>query len=77
MESMKKRKFINLNEEFEDDIENEDKYWTLQEVQKYYEDLKKNKEYNACHSNFEEWLKEQEQFKEIKKYENQKIKKER
>lgn len=77
MEIMKKeeRKFINLGEEFEDDIENEDKYWTLQEVQKYYEDLKKNKEYNASHSNFEDWLKEQEQFKEIKKYEDQKIKK--
>ena len=64
MENMK-RKFINLDEEFEDDIENEDKYWTLQEVLKYYEDLKKNGEYSACNSSFTEWLRDQEQFKEI------------
>lgn len=58
------RKFINEEQKFDDDGKID--YWSLEEVQQYYKDLRKNEEYNANHNSFEEWLNSQEQFKEVR-----------
>lgn len=58
------RKFINEEQKFDDDGKID--YWSLEEVKQYYKDLKNNKEYNASHNSFEEWLNSQEQFKDAK-----------
>lgn len=59
----KEKVFTNTDQLFNDDGELD--FWTEDEVKKYYEDLKKNNEYNVSHTTFDEWLINQGQFEEF------------
>lgn len=59
----KEKVFTNTDQLFNDNGELD--FWTEDEVRKYYEDLRKNNEYNATHMTFDKWLKNQEQFEEF------------